>query len=54
MTAAARAAEGNSRLVILPEPVSAIDDPRDVRRIAHKLPEVRLPVVSGTMSDCDA
>ncbi|MCI0735255.1 MAG: transposase family protein [Beijerinckiaceae bacterium] len=30
-----------------------IDDPRDVRRRAHPLPEVLLLVVCGTMAGCD-
>ena len=44
---------GKSRLGALLEHFAAIDDPRDVRRIAHPLPEVLLLVVCGTMADCD-
>lgn len=42
-----------SRLAVLLDHFSAIDDPRDVRRILHPLPEVLLLVVCGTMADCD-
>lgn len=42
-----------SRLAALLEHFSFIDDPRDVRRILHPLPEVLLLVVCGTMADCD-
>ena len=42
-----------SRLGILLEHFSTIDDPRDVRRIAHPLAEILLLVVCGTMADCD-
>jgi predicted transposase YbfD/YdcC len=42
-----------SRLSILIEHLSRIDDPRDVRRIAHPLAEILLLVVCGTMADCD-
>jgi predicted transposase YbfD/YdcC len=53
MTSAVDATQGKSRLGALLEHFSAIDDPRDVRRIAHPLPEVLLLVVCGTMADCD-
>ncbi len=42
-----------SRLSVLLDHLAAIDDPRDVRRIAHPLAEVPLLVVCGTMADCD-
>ena len=42
-----------SRLSILLEYCATIDDPRDVRRIAHPLAEILLLVVCGTMADCD-
>ena len=42
-----------SRLGVLLEHFATIDDPRDVRRIAHPLSEVLLLVVCGTMADCD-
>jgi predicted transposase YbfD/YdcC len=46
-------ASEKSRLGILLEHFSTIDDPRDVRRIAHPLAEILLLVVCGTMADCD-
>jgi predicted transposase YbfD/YdcC len=42
-----------SRLGTLLDHFATIDDPRDVRRIAHPLAEVLLLVVCGTMADCD-
>lgn len=42
-----------SRLRVLLEHFGRIEDPRDVRRILHPLPEVLLLVVCGTMADCD-
>lgn len=42
-----------SRLAILLEHFSTIDDPRDVRRIMHPLSEVLFLVVCGTIADCD-
>ena len=42
-----------SRLGVLLDHLAAIDDPRDVRRIAHPLAEVLLLVVCATMADCD-
>lgn len=42
-----------SRLRILLEHFASIDDPRDVRRIAHPLAEILLLVVCATMADCD-
>lgn len=52
-TSAIDAASGKSRLGALLEHFAAIDDPRDVRWIAHPLPEVLLLVVFGTMAECD-
>jgi predicted transposase YbfD/YdcC len=42
-----------SRLGVLLDHFGDIEDPRDVRRIYHPLPEVLLLVVCGTMADCD-
>jgi len=43
-----------SRLgVLLLEHFATMDDPRDVRRIAHPLAKILLPVVCGTVADCD-
>ena len=42
-----------SRLGVLLEHFAAIDDPRDIRRIAYPLAEILLLVVCGTMADCD-
>jgi predicted transposase YbfD/YdcC len=42
-----------SRLAALLDHFSAVEDPRDVRRILHPLPEVLLLVVCGTVADCD-
>lgn len=42
-----------SRLRVLLEHFSRIEDPRDVRRILHPLPEILLLVVCGTVADCD-
>ena len=42
-----------SHLGVLLEHFATIDDPRDVRRIAHPLAEILLLVVCGTMADCD-
>lgn len=47
------AQSGKSRLSVLLEHLSTIDDPRDVRRILHPLAEVLFLVVCGTMADCD-
>lgn len=41
------------RLRSLLDHFADIDDPRDVRRVAHPLTEVLLLVVCGTMADCD-
>ena len=42
-----------SRLTALLEHFSVVEDPRDVRRILHPLPEILLLVVCGTIADCD-
>jgi predicted transposase YbfD/YdcC len=42
-----------SRLGVLLDQFGRIEDPRDVRRILHPLPEILLLVVCGTMADCD-
>mgnify|MGYP000858203200 FL=1 len=42
-----------SRLVALLDHFATVEDPRDVRRILHPLPEVLLLVVCGTIADCD-
>ena len=47
------AQSGKSRLSVLLEHLSTIDDPRDVRRILHPLAEVLFLVVCGTIADCD-
>jgi hypothetical protein len=42
-----------SRLKLLLEHFSQIDDPREPWRVAHPLAEVLLLVVCATMADCD-
>jgi predicted transposase YbfD/YdcC len=42
-----------SRLRVLLEHFSQIEDPREPWRVAHPLPEVLLLVVCGTIADCD-
>ena len=42
-----------SRLRALLDHLSVIEDPREVWRVAHPLPEVLLLVVCGTIADCD-
>ena len=41
------------RLRALLDHFSIIEDPRDVRRVAHPLREILLLAVCGTMADCD-
>lgn len=53
MSLVAAVESGKSRLSVLLEHLSAIDDPRDVRRILHPLAEVLFLVVCGTIADCD-
>ncbi|ALK10427.1 ISAs1 family transposase [Blastochloris viridis] len=42
-----------SRLKVLLDHLSVIEDPREAWRVAHPLPEVLLLVVCGTLADCD-
>ncbi len=42
-----------SRLGVLLDHLAAINDPRDVRRIAHPLSEILLLVVCAIIADCD-
>ncbi len=42
-----------SRLTALLDRFAQVQDPRDVRRILHPLPEILLLVVCGTIADCD-
>ena len=42
-----------SSLSVLLSHFSEIEDPRDVRRISHPLPEILLLVVCGTICGCD-
>jgi predicted transposase YbfD/YdcC len=42
-----------SRLAALLDHFNLVEDPRDVRRILHPLPEILFLVVCGTIADCD-
>jgi predicted transposase YbfD/YdcC len=42
-----------SRLAALLDHLAEVEDPRDVRRITHRLDEILLLVVCGTVADCD-
>lgn len=42
-----------SRLAALLDHFAQVEDPRDVRRILHPLPEILLLVVCGSIADCD-
>ena len=42
-----------SRLATLLDHFAVVEDPRDVRRISHRLDEILLLVVCGTIADCD-
>jgi hypothetical protein len=42
-----------SRLAALLDRFAQVEDPRDVRRILHPLPEVLFLGVCGTIADCD-
>jgi predicted transposase YbfD/YdcC len=44
---------GKRRLAALLDHFAQVEDPRDVRRILHPLPEILLLVVCGTIADCD-
>jgi predicted transposase YbfD/YdcC len=50
---AAEALSPKSRLAALLDHFAEVEDPRDVRRILHPLPEILLLVVCGTIADCD-
>jgi predicted transposase YbfD/YdcC len=49
----AEALSRKSRLAALLDRFAEVEDPRDVRRILHPLPEVLLLVVCGSIADCD-
>lgn len=53
MTLTADTLPWKSRLSALLEHFSDVEDPRDVRRILHPLPEILFLVVCGTIADCD-
>ena len=44
---------GKSRLSVLLDHLSTIEDPRDVRRILHPLAEILFLVVCATIADCN-
>jgi len=50
---AVEALSRKSRLAALLDHFAEVEDPRDVRRILHPLPEILLLVVCGTIADCD-
>jgi hypothetical protein len=47
------AAPEKSRLRALLDHFAVIEDPRDLWRVAHPLPEVLLLVICSTIADCD-
>jgi predicted transposase YbfD/YdcC len=53
MTLPTETSPRKSRLAALLDHVARVEDPRDVRRILHPLPEILLLVVCGTIADCD-
>ena len=53
MIHAAEAFSGKSRLAVLLDHFSQLEDPRDLRRILHPLPGILLLVVCGTVAGCD-
>ncbi len=53
MMPSAEALPRKSRLAALLDHFAAVEDPRDVRRISHRLDEILLLVVCGTIADCD-
>jgi predicted transposase YbfD/YdcC len=53
MSSPAAVLSPRSRLAALLDHFGRVEDPRDVRRILHPLPEVLLLVVCGTIADCD-
>ena len=53
MTPLTETSPRKSRLAALLDHFARVEDPRDVRRILHPLPEILLLVVCGTIADCD-
>jgi hypothetical protein len=53
MTIPAEASPRKSRLAALLDHFAQVEDPRDVRRTLHPLPEILFLVVCGTIADCD-
>ena len=53
MIASAETLPRKSRLSALLTHFAEVEDPRDVRRITHRLDEILLLVVCGTIADCD-
>ena len=53
MTSPTETLPRKSRLAALLDHLAQVEDPRDVRRILHPLPEILLLVVCGTIADCD-
>jgi len=53
MTIPSESLARRSRLAALLDHFATVEDPRDVRRILHPLPEILLLVVCGTIADCD-
>ena len=53
MTSPTETLPRKSRLAALLEHFAQVEDPRDVRRILHPLPEILFLVVCGTIADCD-
>jgi hypothetical protein len=53
MIPAAEILPRKSRLAALLDHFAVVEDPRDVRRITHRLDEILLLVVCGTVADCD-
>ena len=53
MTSPSETSPRKSRLAALLDHFGQVEDPRDVRRILHPLPEILFLVVCGTIADCD-
>jgi hypothetical protein len=53
MTLLTETSPRKSRLAALLDRFAQVEDPRDVRRILHPLPEILFLVVCGTIADCD-
>jgi predicted transposase YbfD/YdcC len=53
MTPLTETSPRKSRLAALLDQFAQVEDPRDVRRILHPLPEILFLVVCGTIADCD-